>query len=183
MPVHQGLLVPVARRGVGGARQLAFLGFATAGALAAMWFLFTRATELTASGEVNVDLGSSVFEAGNIERLADDVSDTGPLFFPDLVGRDRDIYLQHVGDDPEDGWFAFAVRPLESPRDCFAQWQPDDRAFVDTCNGEVYDETGSGLPSYPVLIDADGNLSVDINAGNRTTPETVTSDPTTSETD
>lgn len=164
--------MPVARRGAGGARQLAVLGFATIGGLAAMWFLFTRATDLAASGETDVNLGSSVFEAGRIERLSDDVARTGPLFFPDLVGRDRDIYLQHVGEDPEDGWFAFAVRPLDAARECFVEWQSDQSTFVDNCDGDRYPETGEGLPSYPVLIDQEGNLSIDINAADRSTTTT-----------
>ncbi|MDA3039306.1 MAG: hypothetical protein O3C27_07205 [Actinomycetota bacterium] len=159
--------MPVARRGANGARQLAILGFATVGGLAAMWLLFSRATDLASSGQVDVNLGSSVFQAGNIDRLSDDIDDTGPLFFPDLVGRDRDIYLQHVGDDPETGWSAFAVRPLDSARACFVKWEPDDRIFVDNCDQTTYPETGEGLPSYPVLIDAEGNLSVDINAAER----------------
>ena len=132
-----------------------------------MWFLFTRATDLASSGQVDVNLGSSVFQAGNIDRLSDDIDKAGPLFLPDLVGRDRDIYLHHVGDDPEEGWTAFAARPLDSPRECFVEWEPDDRTFVDNCDQTTYPETGDALPSYPVLIDADGNLSVDINAAER----------------
>ncbi len=159
--------MPVARRGANGARQLTVLGFATVGGLAAMWFLFSRATDLASSGEVDVNLGSSVFQAGNIDRLSDDIDNAGPLFLGDLVGRDRDIYLQHVGDDPEEGWSAFAVRPLDSPRECFVEWEPDDRTFVDNCDQTTYPETGEGLPSYPVVIDADGNVSVDINAAER----------------
>ncbi len=161
--------MPVARRGANGARQLAILGFATVGGLAAMWFLFTRATDLAASGDVDVNLGSSVFEAGKVDRLADDVARTGPLFFPDLVGRDRDIYLQHVGDDPEEGWYAFSVRTRDAARDCFAEWSLEDRNFVDSCSGAVYPENGDGLPPYPVIIDVGGTLSIDINASERTT--------------
>ena len=161
--------MPVAGRGdrSGGARQLTVLGFATIGALAAMWFLVSRSDDLASSGDLELNLGSSVFEAGQVDRLAEDIADKGPLFFGDLVGRDRDIYLQHIGDEPDEGWYAFAARPLDAARDCFVEWDPDAGNFVDNCSGTIYPADGEGLPAYPVSIDADGILSVDINAAER----------------
>ncbi len=102
-----------------------------------------------------------------MDRLSDDIADVGPLLFGDLVGRDRDIYLQHIGDDPTTGWYAFAARTIDSPRDCFATWEAAEQHFTDSCSDTVYDETGDGLPHYPVSVSDDGQLSIDINADNR----------------
>jgi hypothetical protein len=170
--------VPIAQGRSAGSRQLLILAFATIAAVTAMYFLFMRAGELASSGEVDINLGSSVFEAGNVERLSEDIADKGPLLMPDLIiDRDRDIYLQHIGDDEAKGWFAFAARPLEASRDCFVEWQADNRNFVDVCDGTIYDEQGSGLTAYPVIIDGDGDLSVDINAADRTDEPDDTDQP------
>jgi hypothetical protein len=163
--------MPVATGRSGGSRQLLVLAFATFAAFAAMYFLFSRAGELAGSGDVDVNLGSDVFEAGNVERLSADIEEKGPLLMPDLISdRDRDIYLQHIGDEPNEGWHAFAARPLDASRDCFVEWKADESTFVDVCDETVYDAVGSGLTTYPVLIDQDGNLAVDINAADRPEP-------------
>lgn len=160
--------MPVAKGRNGSSRQLLILGVATVLGIAAMYFLVSRAGELASSGDVDVNLGSSTFEPGNVERLAEDIAKQGPLLLPDLIeGRDRDIMLQHVGDEDTEGWHAFAVREASASRDCFIEWRPDEQKFVDTCDGTEYDEIGTGLQAYPVLIDAKGNLSIDINAADR----------------
>ena len=107
-------------------------------------------------------------EAGQVVDTADFIADQGPWLMPDLIaGRDRDIILQHLGDDPETGWHAFAARPAAAPRDCFLEWNASDETFTDNCDGTTYDAIGTGLTQYPVFIDANGNLAIDINAADR----------------
>ena len=36
------------------------------------------------------------------------------------------------------------------------------------CDGREFPPDGEGLPMYPVTVDADGNLDVDLNAADRT---------------
>ena len=160
--------MPIASGRSGGSRQLVILAFATVVAFGAMYFLFARAGQLAGSGQIDINLGEEVFVAGQAESTADFIKDQGPWLLPDLIeGRDRDIYIQHIGDDPDTGWHAFAARPADASRDCNVQWQADDETFVDSCDGTVYDDVGTGLARYPVTVQADGNVTVDINAADR----------------
>jgi hypothetical protein len=68
------------------------------------------------------------------------------------------------------------------PRDCTIQWDGGDGAFrlLDAshevrgpCDGREFPADGEGLPTYPVTIDSDGKLDVDLNAADRTTSTSV----------
>lgn len=155
--------MPVSTRGNPG-RQAVLLGIGAAVGLLAIVFLVTRVSDLAESGDVQVNLGDPVFEMGNVDRLADDLEAQGPLLLPDVSpGGDRDIFLNHLGETDEEGWYAFGVRRPDQPRDCFVQYDPDGDVFVDQCDGTEYPPDGEGLPQYPVTIDGDGDLSVDLN--------------------
>ncbi|MEZ5376340.1 MAG: hypothetical protein R2733_07455 [Acidimicrobiales bacterium] len=155
--------MPIAQRGERGGRQLLMLAAATVLGLVAMVWLFTQVGGTGSNANVQVSIGDDVFLAGNVDRLADDIAKLEtPLLLGDVSGGDRDIFLQHIGDDDRAGWYAFAVRPLAATRDCFVEWQPDDETFVDNCDGTVYPSTGEGLPPYPIDIDEDGFLTIDL---------------------
>jgi hypothetical protein len=154
--------VPVAKGRSGGGRQVASLAIASILGVAAMVLLFTQVGGSGGTNNVQVDVGDSVFAPGNVDRLSADIADKGPLLLSDVSGGDRDIFLQHTGTDPSSGWTAFGVRPLTASRECYVEWQPDRAEFVDNCDGTVYPADGAGLPPYPVVIDADGNITVDI---------------------
>ncbi len=127
-------------------------------------FLVSRLGSLGSGGtEVPIQLGEPVFRAGNAAELADTIDRNEPILLPDASGGDRDIVINHVGDDPTEGWVAFAARPLTATRDCFVQWQAGDRTFVNTCDGTVYPADGSGLEQYGVSVDDDGDLVVNLN--------------------
>ncbi len=158
--------MPVSSRG-NPARQAIWLGLAAVLAVVAVIFLVSRVTDLAERGEVTINIGDSTFQVGNVERLADDLAAQGPLLIPDVAGGDRDIILNHVGDDDRDGWFAFGVRAIDQPRDCFVTWDPDAEVFADNCTEATYPPDGDGLLQYPVTIDGDGNLSVDLNYADR----------------
>ena len=128
-------------------------------------------------GDVEIQLGDTDFDAGKIGRISEEIDDRGPILYSDVAGRSRDLILQHLGDDPERGWLAFEARPLGEPRDCFFQWDEDTQRFdlitiVDdvTCAEVTMDErgnlsTGGVIDTYPVAIDDDNNIRVDINFG------------------
>ena len=158
-------------------RQLIFLFVATVLGIVAMYFLFTRTADLAQSGDVQLNIGDRVFAPGNIDRLSDDIErEQTPLFFPDVAGGDRDIFLQHIGDDPDTGWYAFAVRPPDATRDCFAEWRVDAQAFAYDCNGlsATYPADGEGLFQYPVVIASNGEITIDLNAADREATTTTT---------
>jgi hypothetical protein len=129
------------------------------------------------SENVELQLGDTDFDAGQIGRISEEIDDRGPILYSDVAGRSRDIILQHLGDDPEAGWFAFDARPIGASRDCFFEWNSDaerfdlvlaDRSDAD-CADVTMDErgnlsTGELIQTYPVTIDDDNNVRVDINA-------------------
>lgn len=165
---------PVARSQghTGRALAVAAAGVAVAiGVAAALALLANR-------GTVDVRLGSETFAEQDAEDAAERVAQDGPILYADTAGGDRDIVLQHLGDDPEEDWIALAARPPGVSRECTIQWDPEDRLFrlldpsgevSGDCDGREFPADGEGLPTYPVTVDSDGNLDVDLNAADRTT--------------
>lgn len=116
------------------------------------------------------NLGDDVFEVGRTERLAAEVAERGPFFVQDLVGGGRDLWVQHVGNDPETGWLALGVIiPGDGPR-CLALWDTGTEQFESDCDDRVFPPDGTGLTQYPVTIE-DGNVLVDINFEARDVPD------------
>ena len=132
-------------------------------------------------GSVDVRLGSDTFAEQDAEDAAGRVAEEGPILYADTAGGDRDIVLQHLGDDPEEGWIALAARPPGVSRQCTIQWDASDEVFrlLDSsgevsgeCDGTEYPADGEGLPTYPVTVSSNGKLDVDLNAADRTTSTT-----------
>ena len=153
------------------------LAVAAAGVIVAVGLAAALAV-LANRGTVDVRLGSDTFAEHDAEDAAKDIAKRGPILYPDTAGGDRDIYLQHFGDDPGEGWIAFAARPPGVSRACTLQWDGNNQVFrlLDSsmevsgeCDGREFPADGEGLPMYPVTVDADGNLDIDLNAADRTT--------------
>lgn len=124
---------------------------------------------LAGSDQIEVKLGDDDFNAGDAEDLAAKIAEEGPVTWASL-SRGRSIWTNHIGDDPEQGWFAFDVRSPGATGDCVVNWDADWRKFVDTCDPKlVYEEDGRGedgrgLTQFGVWVDDDGDLIVDVNA-------------------
>lgn len=121
------------------------------------------------SDQVDIALGDTDFDAGSITAISREIDDRGPILYSDVgSGGSRDIILQHLGSDPEEGWLAFSARRTEDPRDCFLQWDGDAAEFVLTsttdtaCEPVTVDEAGTGLEQYRVEI-RDGTIHVLLN--------------------
>ncbi len=143
-----------------------------AGAYAASRWLFG------AQSSFDVRLGDQTFQGGNAERLADEIAEGGPILYGDVsdtgTADSRDIILQHIGDDPEEGWYAFLAYPPDQRRDCFWQWQPDEELFRATCDEDLTAPAdGEGLLQFPVVVD-DGKLDIDLNHERRESTTTTT---------
>lgn len=158
------------------------LAVAGVGVVVALAIAFGVA-QLASQGKVDVRLGSDTFADQKAEEAAEKIADSGPILYADTAGGDRDIVLQHLGDDPADGWIALAARPPGVSRECTIQVPSRDRNdpfalldadgdVTDQCDGREFPPDGEGLPSYPVTVDADGNLDVDLNAEDRATSTT-----------
>ena len=169
---------PVARSQTHAGRVLAVSVVGIALAVVAAFALAVLANR----GSVEVRLGDDTFAGQDAEAAADRIAETGPILYPDAGGGDRDIYLQHEGDDPDTGWLAFAARPAGAPRECTLRWDGGDDVFrlLDpdgeergACDGEEFPPDGEGLTQYPVTV-RDGKLDVDLNAADRTTTTALT---------
>lgn len=120
-------------------------------------------SRLASTGDVTVQLGDDTFEAGDPTEMSRVIAADGPILYADAAGGRRDIWLQHTGDSPTEGWYAFDARRPGSGRDCTLQWRPAAAVFTDPCDGTVIEAHGEGLPTYEVRIE-DGELIVDLNA-------------------
>jgi hypothetical protein len=132
---------------------------------------------LSSRDDIQVRLGDDRFQDVDAESGAEEIAERGPILFPDPANRGRDILLQHLGDDPEQGWLAFDARPLGEGRACFLLWDADARELLD--NGKCtrpyrLPEDGTGLPQYPATVNNDGKVVVDLNAADRESDTTTT---------
>lgn len=116
-------------------------------------------------------LGDVDFSSLNTDNMAEEIADDGPILWPDIGTGSRDIWLQHLGDDPSDGWYAFDARDVGVSRECNVVWDADDDEFENPCTNERYPANGDGLPQIPVFLDQ-RRLIIDIN-GLRTADEFV----------
>jgi hypothetical protein len=161
---------PVERRSSSATTTAVLVGVAGVvaglGLVVLMVNLASRGTE-----SFEVRLGDDRFAAGSVTNQAASVERGGPLLYPDVAGGSRDLIVNHVGAEPDEGWHAFSAQPIGKPRDCFLQWQADEGEFVD-CEGDRYPADGDhpDLTRYPVAIE-DGNLFVDINFEFRQSPD------------
>lgn len=158
--------VDQSRNHVGRAAAVAFVGvFVLFFALA----LVTWALKDRNSTELN--LGDQTFQAGSAADKAKTIAASGPLLYADVSGRkDRDVILQHLGDDPETGWHAFLAAPIDEARDCTWEWQADEDLFRAKCDRSLTAPAdGAGLPQFPVKV-TDGQLDIDLNADARPSP-------------
>ena len=83
-------------------------------ALAGAGVLVFGALRLASDPEVARAVGDETFEVGDAKRLSQVIEEGGPLLFQDPLeqggdGRGRDIYVEHRGDDPAEGWSAVEV--------------------------------------------------------------------------
>ena len=156
--------MPVATSGPPPARQALLIGLGVICGLGAVIFLVTQLDQLTADNEATVDLGAPIFSLGSAEDMAQEVAEDGrPFFLPDATGGERGLWVYHIGDDPEEGWIAVALRAPGQDDDCLLEWDAEIKVFFDICDGTEYPADGTGLRHYPISVDPDGDLNVNLN--------------------
>ena len=113
----------------------------------------------------DVQLGDQTFHAGNAEKKAKLIATSGPVLYADVSGRkDRDMILQHVGSNPNKGWYAFLAAPINKPRDCTWVWKAGEDQFRAKCQTSLTAPAdGAGLPHFQVKV-KDGAIDVNLNA-------------------
>lgn len=118
---------------------------------------------LTSEGAVDVQLGDREAGPYDTRDLADEIDDRGPFLLADASpNRSLDVYVQHLGDDPDEGWLAFLARaPGQDDRSCSLEWRVDE--FVDPCTGATFPADGTGLEQFSTRV-RDGAVYVDFGA-------------------
>ena len=107
-------------------------------------------------------LGDDTFDA-NASVLAAQVARDGPILFPDLLGKGRDIYIQHLSEDRTQGWRAFRATAGGADRRCTVRWEPVERHFRDPCDpSRTYPADGAGLEQYQASVQGSNKLVVDL---------------------
>ena len=121
-------------------------------------------------GDVEIKLGDDRFNAGRTERLADAIEEGGglPFLYQDLVGNDRHLFVQHLGDDPDEGWVAFGAFDPDDPS-CVVEIDREDEILRSECDeAHTFPLSGKGLRQYPVSVEG-GRIFVDVNELTTTT--------------
>ena len=109
---------------------------------------------LSSNKSVKTQIGDSTFEVGPAKSLAGRT----PLLFQDLRGKNLNVWVNHTGTDPLNGWVTFAA--FAGPK-CPLQWQPKSHTFRD-CNKKTYPpDGGTELRHYATAVDAKGRVVVD----------------------
>ncbi len=113
----------------------------------------------SSSDTVAISLGDAQFDAGFTGRQAEEIAARGPILYADAGSAgQRDLFIQHIGADPEVGWLAFSARRVGDPRDCSIVWDDGSRTFAlvsstdAVCDAISFDELGCGLLRYPVEV-------------------------------
>lgn len=155
---------PPPRRRRGGAALL------TGGVVAVLVAIAVAVTlvELASSGRVKTHLGRTTLAVGRAGDLAAQIDANGPLLLPDLAGKDRPIFVQHLGADPLKGWVAIQALVPGEARRCVLGWDGPPRVFRDPCTGVTFPSDGAGLIRYPVTVLPSRRIDVDLRT--RVTP-------------
>lgn len=99
-------------------------------------FIWLIALWISGNGDRVTNLGDRTFQVGNVERVAAQIVEGGPVMYPDLRDPNgtRSIVLDHQGDEPAVGWRVFYAYPADRDASCLAEQVPGTRVFID-CDG------------------------------------------------
>lgn len=141
-------------------RQVVIMSLVAVAFAAALVFLVVQ---YASKNPDSANLGSAVVKL-DAERTAKQIAETGPYALQDPRG-DRDVYLQHVGDDPATGWvLVLAYPPGEPDKKCAVVWDVKRDLFEAPCSKRTYPADGSGLTTYPAPV-TDGRVVIDLRGG------------------
>jgi len=136
----------------------------TALAFAAVLLFFV--VRFASSNPEQVNLGPRVFRVGSATRLAREVDKRGPFLFKDPLNREREVFVQHLGEDPNAGWAAIRAYASREAVECLLRWEGDQQRFVDPCAPQTYPPSGEGLVTYPARVE-NGVVSIDLRSSQR----------------
>src|ERR1041384_2990993 len=99
--------MPVAQSRGHAGKALLVASVSVALLLGLAWFGAVRAHH----GNVEVHLGDSQFDAGDMHNIAKAIRDEDglPILYQDLVGGSRNLYVQHLSAKDGEGWVAYGA--------------------------------------------------------------------------
>jgi|TARA_Y100001970_G_scaffold280972_1_gene390824 hypothetical protein len=134
-----------------------------AGIVAALACLFILLSISKSSDSIEIRLGDDDFRGIDALNLSNEISSNGPVLFPDLLGRDRPIWVTHTGTDPQTGWFAFLAQVPKQADSCLTQWDYDNSNFFNSCDPtNKFPPDGTGLQQLTWQV-VKGELRILIN--------------------
>jgi hypothetical protein len=137
------------------------LAVAIAGVVFAVGLAF-GVSVLASKGKVDVRLGDDQFSDIQTANIAKAIAAHGPVFYSDLGGGDRPLYVQHLGKDADTGWLAFNAL-VPGSKTCLIQWEDAKRLFVSVCDpSRTWPPDGTGLDTYETKV-VKGRLIVYLN--------------------
>ena len=153
--------VPPARPGSSASSKLPALAVAGVLGLVALVLLLVFVVRLADESGGNT-LGDDTFDV-NASVLAAQIERDGPVLFPDLLGKGRDIYVQHLSADRKEGWLAFRATAGGTDRRCTLRWEAAEAQFRDPCDpSRTYPADGDGLEQYQASVVGSNKLVVDL---------------------
>ena len=124
----------------------------------------------TSTNPKTLGLGDETFILGASDRFSKDIANDGPIFFPDLLHHQlgTQVYVNHIGSNPNTGWHAFESRIDGEARDCTLEWHQAQRQFVSPCSHRHIPADGTGLATYKVTVLADKRVEIDFRSAGLT---------------
>ena len=161
-----GLMSPVKERTTRNPRSLALaLGRRHRRAGRSWWSCsWSPSPGLTEEGKVEVKLGTDTFTVGQARPQAESVATDGPFLFSDVANGQRDIYVQHIGDDPLTGWLAFDARLPGAVPGLLAGVEGEPRRVRGPVLGPGRPRGRRRPADYPVEVNEAETVIVDLNA-------------------
>lgn len=135
-------------------RVLVVMSLATVAFAALLLFVVVR--YVSRNPDV-ANLGAEVIRL-DADRTAERIEETGPYPMQDPNG-DRDVYLQHVGEDPVQGWVLVLARSPNEP--CAVLWDVERDVFEAPCTKRTYPPDGDGLTTFPAPVE-NGRVVIDL---------------------
>lgn len=129
-------------------------------------FLWGIAALVSDDGEKTTELLAPSFqEMGRLDTIAATIAEGGPLILPDLVGDDRNIVLDHTGEDETRGWAIYLAHPADRDAACEITQIKQTRQFVD-CEGRTLEVADLAIPPLGVapIVNTDGTLTLSLRA-------------------
>ena len=112
----------------------------------------------------DIRIGDQTYTAGRATTIAASIERHGPILLPDVSGRrDRNVILQHIGDDPKTGWYAFLANPADRDQSCTWIWKPAETLFRAKCDPKLTAPAdGAGLEQFRVNVG--DKVEIDLNS-------------------